>query len=526
MFVEHSTIVKKMKLRTKLPIFTSITILLSITVIAAFSIFSFNNEIKKSIKQYRYEETNKILEHLQDIVDISYSMIDNSFRASTPSAIEKRYNIHFADSSDIVIRMIAFNMLKITVENLRVLRFGVDGYIWINEYEFPYTVIMHPTKPDIEDKANVFYIGDTDKNVYEAFHDSIEAGEGAGRVSYNFFKPNSTKRLKKISWVRLYEPLGWVIGTGVYVTYIDEIVNKKTDELKAQIKRLIISVIFIGILLILIASLTLYLFGKSITSPIFEIQTQLSKMAKGKIVSKLNIQRKDEIGEMKNSLDALINGFTGYSQFAKEIGKGDYQSNFSLLSDDDILGNSLLEMRKSLIIARREERNRLDENTKRQWTNDGTSKFSDIIRNNSGNVKLLSEIIISELINYTKATLGGIFIANYKDIKNTKLDLMASVAYNRKKFIKKQIDAGDGLIGACFLEQSIINITKLPQDYLDITSGLGTANPENLLIIPLIYEQKVYGVLEIASLNIFLKHEIAFIETVCQNLAISISTSE
>ena len=99
-----------MKLRTKLPIFTSITVLLAITVIAAFSIFSFKNEIEKSIKHYRYEETNKILDHLQDIVDISYSMIDNSFRASTASAIEERYNIHFADSSDIIIKMIAINI--------------------------------------------------------------------------------------------------------------------------------------------------------------------------------------------------------------------------------------------------------------------------------------------------------------------------------------------------------------------------------------------------------------------------------
>ena len=109
---------------------------------------------------------------------------------------------------------------------------------------------------------------------------------------------------------------------------------------------------------------------------------------------------------------------------------------------------------------------------------------------------------------------------------NDRLNLVASVAYNRKKFFKKQIEAGDGLIGACFLEKNLINITKLPQDYLDITSGLGTANPENLLIVPLIYEEIVYGIIEIASLRKFLEYEIEFIETVCRNLAISISTSE
>ena len=108
-----------MKLRTKLPIFTSITVLVSIAVIAIFSIFEFKSEIEDSIEIYRHEETEKILSHLQDIVNISYSMIDNSFQASNPAAIAKRYNLQFADTSDIVIRMIAINMLKITIENLQ-----------------------------------------------------------------------------------------------------------------------------------------------------------------------------------------------------------------------------------------------------------------------------------------------------------------------------------------------------------------------------------------------------------------------
>ena len=134
-------------------------------------------------------------------------------------------------------------------------------------------------------------------------------------------------------------------------------------ELQAQIERLILGVSMIGLILIVIASLALYIFGKSITEPIHLIENQLSTMAKGKIVSKLDINRKDEIGQMKKSLDALIVGITRYSQFADEIGKGNFDSQFTPLSNEDILGNSLLEMRQSLQKARQEEEKRAEEKT-------------------------------------------------------------------------------------------------------------------------------------------------------------------
>ena len=513
-----------MKLRVKLPLFTSITVLISISVIALFSILQFKKEVEESIKIYRVDETKKILLHLQDIVNISYSMLDNSYRASTPDAIAERYNIRFADSTDRVIKMIAVNMVRITLENLRVLCFGTDGYIWLNEFEKPYTVVMHPIKPEFEGQDKFFAIENTDKNVYEAFHDSIVAGEGEGRVTYDFYKPNSEERIPKLSWVKLYEPLGWVIGTGVYIDHIDDIVEQKTAELRAQIKRLIIGILIIGILLILLATLALYIFGHSITTPIHRIQNQLSEMAKGKIVSKLKIHRKDEVGQMKKSLDALITGFASYSQFADEIGQGNFESKFSPLSNDDILGSSLLGMRKSLKKAREKENIRLEENKKRQWAAEGITFFSDIIRNNSADLQKLYEIFIIELVNYIEANQGGIFLLNNHSDKKY-LDLVSAIAYNRKKFLKKKIELGEGLIGACFMEKESIYISKLPQNYISIKSGLGMASPTNLLITPLIYENVVYGVIEIASFNTIVQHEIQFVENIARNLAVSISTS-
>jgi len=514
-----------MKLRAKLPIFTSITVLISIVVIAIFSIYQFKKEIEESIEIYRYEETEKILDHLKDIVNISYSMIDNSYRASTKEAIEARYGLTFSDSASEAIKIIAINMLKVTLENLRVLRFGVDGYIWINEFEPPYTVKMHPIKPEYEGKVKVFPIGNTDKNVYEAFHDSIVAGEGEGRVKYDFYKPDSDERIPKLSWVKLYEPLGWVIGTGVYIDHIDKIVAKKTAELEAQIRRLIIGISLIGATLILIASIALFFFGKTITDPIYKIQEQLSIMAEGRTVEKLDLKRNDEIGMMKKSLDSLIVGFSMYSKFANEIGEGNFDSKFTLLSNEDLLGNSLMQMRASLLQAREEEKIRQAENQKRQWATEGLTIFGNIIRANSGSINDLADKFLLKLITYINANQGGIFILNNDNKEDIYLEQIATIAYNKKKFLKKRIELDEGLLGACFLEKEQINLTKLPENYIEIKSGLGTANPTNLIVMPLIYEDISYGVIELASFKKFEEHEIDFIKKVSEGLAVSISTS-
>lgn len=514
-----------MKLKRKLPFFTSIILFLSISTVSILSIYQFQKEIKKNIQSYRVEATEQILNNLKDIVDIAYSMVDNSFQLSNPEAIKSKYGIELQDTTQSAIRMITMNMMKITLGNLRVLRFGTDGYIWINEFEPPYTVILHPTKPELESKAWVFYIGNTDINVYEAFHDSIASGNGAGRVSYNFFKPGTNERIPKISWVRLYEPLGWVIGTGVYVDYIDKMVKKKEEALKEQIRTLILTVTLIGGFFILLSIVLLTIFARSITNPIYQIQMHLYEMAKGKIVDKLDILRKDEIGEMKNSLDALIDGLVLYAKFANEIGKGNFKAEFEKLSDVDMLGNALMKMRNSLDQARKQEQERLEQERKQQWINEGINRIGDIITI-SIQIQTLAENVTTHIVEYTKAVMGSLFILDFDDSGNSFLNLTASVAYNRKKFFKKEIELNEGLVGACFMEKEHINLTEIPENYIEIKTGLGTTNPKNIYLTPLKFENKVYGVFEFASFNIFPKHVLTLIEETAKLLAVSLSTKD
>jgi len=197
---------------------------------------------------------------------------------------------------------------------------------------------------------------------------------------------------------------------------------------------------------------------------------------------------------------------------------------FELLSYDDVLGKSLLEMRASLVKADEEDEKRKIEDKKRTLTNEGLAKFADILRQNNNNLETLATEIIMNLVDYLKANQGGIFILNDDDKENIHFNLLSAFAYDRRKFMQKHIKIGEGLIGTCAIEKKTVFMTDLPQDYMEITSGLGGANPSSLLIVPLKLEDDVLCVLEIASFNVFEKHEIEFIEKLAESIGATLSS--
>ncbi|OQY04541.1 MAG: hypothetical protein B6I20_02865 [Bacteroidetes bacterium 4572_117] len=479
-----------MKIKAKLPLYTSITVLVSVAAIAIFSIYSFYTRTNENIENYRTEETEKIKEQLKDIVNIAYDMIAQSYEEKSAKAIEDNYGIILSESGNENIKMLAIHILNITLENLRVLRYGTDGYLWINDLEPPYTVKMHATRPELEGQSTVFNIPGTDVNVYEAFADICnEYGEGF--LEYSYFKPGQTEKLPKMSFIKLFEPMGWVIGTGVYIDDIEKSVQRKTGELNRQINQLIWLTIFIGFLLVAVASVILYYLGANITDAIGNVNVQLIEMSKGHAVKKLEIDRKDEIGEMASSLDILISGVGSYTGFANEIEKGNLGAEFVPLSKGDELGNSLIEMRHSLKVAREEEKIRQLENKRRNWIAEGQELITDIIKGKSEDISIISHKIIGNLVRYLDATLGGLFLLNDDDKNDVFIEQLAVFAYSRNRFHKKRIELGEGVIGACFLEKKRIYMTKLPDDYMEVRSGLGKSDPKCLLVVLQIKKHRI-----------------------------------
>ena len=121
-----------------------------------------------------------------------------------------------------------------------------------------------------------------------------------------------------------------------------------------------------------------------------------------------------------------------------EIGKGNFNTEFKPLSNKDILGNSLLDMRDNLKKAEKDEEGRKQDDELRNWTSFGLAKFSEILRKNNDNIEELSFDITSNILEYLDAIQGAIFIINDADPDDVHFELKSAIAYNRKKFINKK----------------------------------------------------------------------------------------
>lgn len=195
-----------------------------------------------------------------------------------------------------------------------------------------------------------------------------------------------------------------------------------------------------------------------------------------------------------------------------------------LTDADDPLGEALINLRNNLKKNTEEQQNRKMEDDQRNWISEGLATVGDILRRPFENMEEFSYNIISYLVKYLDANQGGFFLIEQDEDDVRYFDLKASYAYDRKKFADKRVDWGEGLIGTCALEKESIHMTDLPDGYLEITSGLGLATPDNLLIVPLITQDEVLGILELASFNTIQQFEVSFVESVAERTAITISS--
>lgn len=162
-----------------------------------------------------------------------------------------------------------------------------------------------------------------------------------------------------------------------------------------------------------------------------------------------------------------------------------------------------------------------EEERKRTWASEGIALVSDIMRLNDG--EKMYDRLISSIVKHLHANQAALFIAEQQNT-GVVMRLKACYAYDRKKFIDKAIVPGEGMAGQCFLEKESIYITHLREDYVNITSGLGGARPRALLITPLLVNENVEGIIEIASFTPFEKHQVQFVEQIASVIASAVRT--
>lgn len=233
-----------------------------------------------------------------------------------------------------------------------------------------------------------------------------------------------------------------------------------------------------------------------------------------------------ELQEISEHFRIVSENLSKLEDFANEIKSGNLEAEYSLLSQKDLIGLSLQNMQANLKKNIQEQKEREAIALITRWTNQGVADFGDILRKNLGNLENLTFETISSLVKYLDAVQGGIFIYNDDDPNDVYLELSALFAFDRRRYDKKSIKLGEGLVGTCALERKTVYVNKIPEDYMEITSGLGTSKPNSILIVPLIYNLQIYGVMEIAKLEVFNKHQIDFAERIAESIASTLASAK
>jgi PAS domain S-box-containing protein len=266
-----------------------------------------------------------------------------------------------------------------------------------------------------------------------------------------------------------------------------------------------------GIVIICISVLIGLLFTQYFINPLIALKRAMQSLSKGILPERIEKAFKDEIGDMTDTVNELVQSLQRTATFAERIGKGEFKAEYEPLSDGDILGNALLEMRKNLLEneIRDKERN---------WIVSGIAEISEILRAHNS-IEGLGDAVVRFITDKVEAVQGAFYVV-HGDNGSTSIELKSTFAYNKKKYLNRTFKFAEGLVGQTVAEQDTIMRTEIPDDYVSITSGiLGDTRPKCVLITPLKAEDTVYGVLELAGFSRFTDSQVKFVEEMSLILA-------
>ncbi len=175
------------------------------------------------------------------------------------------------------------------VENLRRLRYNKEDYFWIND--LTPTMIMHPFKPEMNGKNLNDYKDPNGKRFFVDMAKVCEA-QGEGAVDYMWPKPGFDRPVPKISYVKLFTPWGWIVGSGIYV-----------EDVEAQIDSLRMGILAGALGALALSTLLGLVVGRFIRKPLLDVATQ---MANADLNTEFRSDLDNEIGDLLRAFDKFV----------------------------------------------------------------------------------------------------------------------------------------------------------------------------------------------------------------------------
>ncbi|MBI9070940.1 MAG: response regulator [Melioribacteraceae bacterium] len=225
---------------------------------------------------------------------------------------------------------------------------------------------------------------------------------------------------------------------------------------------------------------------------------------------------KDKEGKIYGAIEYIIDisDETKIIDMAERISQDDFSSKIKVRSDEDRLAKVLNSMSEKLLDSK-------TSNERTDWIKSGQHQIMEKMRGGQ-NLTTLAKGVINYISKRLNAQLGTIYLANEEQ---TELTLTGAFAYSVRKNLNNKIKFGEGLVGQSAFEKELICLEKVPDDYVRISSSLGDSLPKNIIVVPLVFEDKVFGVIELGTIKEFTDLEIEFLKNVSSSIAIAINSA-
>jgi HAMP domain-containing protein/CheY-like chemotaxis protein/signal transduction histidine kinase len=218
----------------------------------------------------------------------------------------------------------------------------------------------------------------------------------------------------------------------------------------------------------------------------------------------------DSVNAMANSLTMQVRNI---ADVATSVTKGDLTRQITVNAQGELdeLKTNINQMIANL-------RETTERNQEQDWLKTNLAKFSRMMQGQK-DLESVSRLIMSELTPLVSAHHGAFFMMD-QDAGGSLLKLVASYAYRARKHVANRFVPGEGLVGQAALEKQPILLQNVPDDYIQITSGLGEAPPRNIIVLPVLFEGEVKAVIELASFLPFSQIHQTFLDQLTETIGV------
>jgi HAMP domain-containing protein/signal transduction histidine kinase/DNA-binding response OmpR family regulator len=224
---------------------------------------------------------------------------------------------------------------------------------------------------------------------------------------------------------------------------------------------------------------------------------------------------KDLTGNVNLLADNLTNQVRAIAEVATAVTKGDLTRSIQVEARGEVaeLKDNINTMIDNLRLT-------TDRNTEQDWLKTNLANFTNMLQGQR-DLSTVGRMLLSELAPLVDAHQGVIYQMQSEDVG----ELMLLSAY-ADEGQQRHLRVGEGLVGQCAAEKRRVLITNVPRDAVTISSGLFKAVPQNVIVLPVLFEDRIKAVIELASLGEFTASHLAFLEQLTANIGIVLNSIE